>query len=76
MLTIEEELRLTKLQLETIRADRDAEKRMKATARDQRNRMTKQYSELVGLLKTTGILAHDGSWAEEIQKLVEGHKKR
>lgn len=67
-----EDLRL--INLETMTNDRDAEKRMKATARGQRDKMTKQYSELVDLLRTTGVLQYDDEWAEQIQKLVEKHK--
>lgn len=72
----EKEIRSIKLQLETMTNDRDAEKGMKATARNQRDKMTKKYSELVELLRTTGVLQYDDEWAEQIQNLITDHKSR
>lgn len=74
MLTVEEELRLVRMQLETMIRDRDAEKSMKATARMQRDKMTKRYKDLVGVLESAGILQYDEEWAVEIQQFIKDNK--
>lgn len=71
-----DQLRELRMKYETMENDRDAEKQMKATARGQRDKMTKKYRELVELLASSGVLQYDEEWAVEIQDLIKSHKAR
>lgn len=72
MLTTEEELRLVRMQLDTMRNDRDAEKDMKAKARMQRDKMTKRSAEAIALLKSITGLSDHPKWLE-VQAFLENH---
>lgn len=70
---VSDELRELRLKYQTMENDRDAEKRMKATAREQRDRMTKKYGEAIALLKSiTGINSHP-KWLE-VQAFIKDNK--
>ena len=62
------------LKYQTMENDRDSEKLMKGTARMQRDKMTKKYTELVNLLQSAGVLQYDDEWAVEIQAYIKDNK--
>lgn len=71
----DDELRYLRLRVQTLEADRDAEKAMKATARMQRDKMTKRANDAIALLKSINGLHDHPKWLE-IQAFIEGINAR
>ena len=69
-MTDSDRLQEFELKYKTMENDRDAEKQMKATARAQRDRMTKKYGAAIALLKSIKGINDHTKWLE-VQAFLE-----